>query len=38
MTRSGDEPVPYVYVFGGYDRNGNLLDEICRGVILRFTF
>ena len=38
VTRSGDEPVPYVYVFGGYDRNGNLLDEICRGVILRFTF
>lgn len=38
MTRSGDEPVPYVYVFGGYDRSNNLLDEICRGVILRFTF
>lgn len=38
VTRSSDEAVPYVYVFGGYDSRNNLIDEICRGVVLRFTF
>ena len=38
ITRSSDEPVPYIYVFGGYDSRNTFLDEICRGVILRFTF
>ena len=38
ITRSSDEPVPYIYVFGGYDSRNTFLDEICRGVILRFNF
>ncbi|MBQ8423999.1 MAG: hypothetical protein IJY36_07055 [Coprobacter sp.] len=37
-TRGRNEIVPYVYVFGGYDSEDVLIDEICRGVITRFTF
>ena len=38
MTRSSNEVVPYVYVLGGYDSRNNFIDEICRGVVWRFTF
>lgn len=37
-VRSQNKTVPYIYVFGGYDRQNALLDEISRGVIRRFTF
>ncbi len=37
-VRSENETVPYIYVFGGYDQQDVLLDEISRGVIRRFTF
>lgn len=37
-VRSENETVPYIYVFGGYDRQNALLDEISRGAIRRFTF
>lgn len=30
--------VPYIYLFGGYDRNGKLFDTVWRGVINRLTF
>lgn len=29
---------PYIYLFGGYDRSGNLYNTIWRGVINRLTF
>ncbi|MCD7710770.1 MAG: DUF6242 domain-containing protein [Porphyromonadaceae bacterium] len=38
VTRSGDDPVPYIYVFGGYNSQNNFLNAMSRGVILRFTF
>lgn len=38
VTAAAMSPVPYIYVFGGYDSRNTFLDEICRGVILRFTF
>lgn len=38
MIRSSNEVVPYVYVLGGYDSRNNFIDEICRGVVWRFTF
>lgn len=30
--------VPYIYLFGGYDAQGNLYDSVWRGVINRLTF
>lgn len=32
------EPVPFIYMFGGVDENGDLYDEVWRGVITRLTF
>ena len=29
---------PYIYLFGGYDENGNLYNTIWRGVINRLSF
>ena len=29
---------PYIYLFGGYNQDGRLLNELRRGVINRFTF
>ncbi len=29
---------PYIYLFGGYDKNGNLYNTIWRGVINRLSF
>lgn len=29
---------PYIYLFGGYDANGQLRNSLWRGVIRRFTF
>ena len=30
--------VPYIYLFGGYDGNGELYDSVWRGVINRLVF
>lgn len=30
--------VPYIYLFGGYDRSGYLYDSVWRGVINRLSF
>lgn len=30
--------VPYIYLFGGYDRSGNLYNSVWRGVINRLEF
>lgn len=30
--------VPYIYLFGGYDSDGNLKNELWRGVLNRLTF
>ena len=32
------EQVPYIYILGGVDKNGDLYDEVWRGVIRRLTF
>ncbi len=32
------EPVPFIYMFGGVNENGDLYDEVWRGVITRLTF
>ena len=32
------EPVPFIYMFGGVDENGDLYDEVWGGVITRLTF
>lgn len=32
------EPVPFIYMFGGVNENGDLYDEVWRGVIIRLTF
>ncbi|WP_455498957.1 DUF6242 domain-containing protein [Coprobacter sp.] len=32
------EPVPFIYMFGGVNKDGVLYDEIWRGVIRRLTF
>ncbi len=37
-TRANDSLVPYIYVFGGYNRDGELIKDVNRGVITRFTF
>lgn len=41
-SRVSQEPnkweCPYIYLFGGYDRNGDLYNTIWRGVINRLTF
>lgn len=29
---------PYIYLFGGYDKNGNLYNSIWRGIINRLSF
>ena len=36
--RSSGEPVPYIYLFGGYDSRKSLIEDVYRGVIRRFTF
>lgn len=39
VSQNGDQwECPYIYLFGGYDRSGNLYNTIWRGVINRLTF
>lgn len=37
-TASSEQLVPYIYMFGGMNREGNVYDQIWRGVINRLRF
>lgn len=37
-AKAGEWECPYIFLFGGYDTNDNLYNNIWQGVLLRLTF